>query len=160
MKKGSTIFLQCVIALMGIAALAILILEPRFEGRNANATFTEIYFKDPFLAYVYTASIAFFIALYQAIKLLGYIGNDNVFSLASVRSLRIIKFCAIALAGSIALALAYIFIAVRGEDDIAGGVVIGGFLLFISLVVATAAAVFEKLLQNAVDIKSENDLTV
>lgn len=160
MKKGSTIFLQFVIALLGIAALAILLFEPRFEGRNANATFTEIYFKDPFLAYVYTASIAFFIALYQAIKLLGYIGNDNVFSLASVRSLRIIKFCAIALAGSIALALAYIVIAVRGTDDIAGGVVIGGFLLFISLVVATAAAVFEKLLQNAVDIKSENDLTV
>lgn len=160
MKKGSTIFLQCVIALLGIAALALLILEPRFEGRNVNATFTEIYFKDPFLAYVYTASIAFFIALYQAIKLLGYIGNDNVFSLASVRSLRIIKFCAIALAGSIALALAYIVIAVRGTDDIAGGVVISGLLLFTSLVVATAAAVFERLLQNAVDIKSENDLTV
>ena len=31
---------------------------------------------------------------------------------------------------------------------------------FISIVIATAAAVFEKLLQNAVDIKSENDLTV
>ena len=52
------------------------------------------------------------------------------------------------------------FIAVRGEDDIAGGVVIGLFFLFLAAVVATAAAVFEKLLQNAVDIKSENDLTI
>lgn len=160
MKRGSTIFLQLVIAIFGIAALALMLLEPRLEGRNANATLTEIYFKDPFLAYVYTASIAFFVALYQAIKLLGYIGKDKIFSLASVRSLRIIKFCALALVGCIALALAYIFIAVRGKDDIAGGVVIGALLLFVSLVVATAAAVFEKLLQNAVDIKSENDLTI
>jgi hypothetical protein len=29
-----------------------------------------------------------------------------------------------------------------------------------SVVIATAAGVFQKLLQNAVDIKSENDLTV
>ncbi len=29
-----------------------------------------------------------------------------------------------------------------------------------SVVVVTAAAVFERILQNAVDIKSENDLTV
>ncbi len=34
------------------------------------------------------------------------------------------------------------------------------FLIFISVVVATAAAVFEKTLQSAVEMKSENDLTV
>jgi len=33
-------------------------------------------------------------------------------------------------------------------------------LIFVSAVVATAAAVFERTLQSAVDIKSENDLTV
>ena len=31
---------------------------------------------------------------------------------------------------------------------------------FISIVIATVAAMFERILQNAVDIKSENDLTV
>jgi hypothetical protein len=31
---------------------------------------------------------------------------------------------------------------------------------FVSIVVATAAAIFEKLLQNAIDMKSENDLTI
>jgi hypothetical protein len=36
----------------------------------------------------------------------------------------------------------------------------GLFMIFVSAVIATAAAVFQKLLQNAVDIKSENDLTV
>ena len=43
---------------------------------------------------------------------------------------------------------------------IAGGVMIGLLLTFVSAVVATAAAVFERTLQSAVDLKSENDLTV
>jgi len=140
--------------------LAFMLWEPHLEGRNAGASAFEIYFKDPFLAYVYTASIAFFVALYQAVKLLGCIRRNEVFSVDSVRALRTIKYCAIALVGFIAAAEAYIFIAVRGKDDIAGGVMIGVFLLFVSLVIGSAAAVFERLLQNAVDIKSENDLTV
>ena len=57
-------------------------------------------------------------------------------------------------------AVAYLFIAVRGKDDIAGGVAIGLFMIFVSVVIGTAAAVFERLLQTAVDMKSENDLTV
>ena len=36
----------------------------------------------------------------------------------------------------------------------------GVLVVFGSIVVATAAAMFERILQNAVDIKSENDLTV
>lgn len=55
---------------------------------------------------------------------------------------------------------AYLFIFIRGEDDIAGGVMMGVFIILVSAVIATAAAVFERILQNAVDIKSENDLTV
>jgi hypothetical protein len=55
---------------------------------------------------------------------------------------------------------AYLFIFVRGKDDIAGGVMIGLLMVFVSVVAATAAAVFERLLQSAVEIKSENDLTV
>lgn len=160
MKKSSTVFLQLVIALVGIGALAFMLWEPHLEGRNVNATLFEIYFKDPFLAYVYTASIAFFVALYQAFRMLGLIGQNKVFSLDSVRALRIIKRCAIILFACIAGAEAYIWIFVRGTDDVAGGVAIGLFLMFISAIVATAAAVFERTLQSAVDIKSENDLTV
>jgi hypothetical protein len=37
---------------------------------------------------------------------------------------------------------------------------LGIFTTFASIVIATTAAVFQRLLQNAVDIKSENDLTV
>ena len=159
-KRGSTIFLQVVIVLIGIGALALMLWEPHLEGRNAHATTFEIYFKDPFLAYAYLASIAFFVALYQAFTLLGYIGQNKVFSLESVKALRTIKYCAITLIAMIAAAVAYLFIAVRGKDDIAGGVAMGVVMMFISAVIGTAAAIFERLLQNAVDLKSENDLTV
>jgi len=161
MKRRSTIFLQVVVVLIGIGAFALLLWEPRLEGRNAHATsLFEIYFKDPFLAYAYTASIAFFVALFQAFKLLGYIGQNKVFSQASLNALRTIKYCSISLVGFIVGAEAYIIIAMSGKDDIAGGVAVGIFLIFVSAIIATAAAVFEKTLQSAVDIKSENDLTV
>ncbi|HZY61604.1 MAG TPA: DUF2975 domain-containing protein [Edaphobacter sp.] len=161
MKKSSTVFLQVVIVLIGIVALALMLLEPTREGRNAHATLFQVYFNDPFLAYAYTASLAFFAALYQAFKLLGYAGKGEIFSQRSVKALRTIKYCAMALVGFIAGAEAYFCIIQRSKsDDIAGGVMMGLLLIFISVVVATAAAVFEKILQSAVDLKSENDLTV
>lgn len=160
MKKNSTIFLQVVIVALGIGALALILWEPHLEGRNANATLFQIYFNDPFLAYAYMASIAFFVALYQAFTLLGYIRQNKVFSQEAVNTLRTIKYCAVSLVGFIVGAEAYFFIVQRGKEDIAGGVMMGLFLIFCSAVAATAAAVFEKTLQTAVDIKSENELTV
>jgi len=161
MKKSSTVFLQVVIVLMGIGALALLLWEPNIEGRNAHATLFQVYFNDPFLAYVYTGSIAFFLALYQAFKLLGYIGRSEVFSQASVKALRTIKYCAMIIIAFLVGAEGYINIVQRKvEEDIAGGVMMGLVMIFVSAVIATTAAVFERTLQSAVDIKSENDLTV
>jgi len=160
MKKGSTVFLQVVVVLIGIGAIALMLWEPHLEGRNAHATTFQIYFEDPFLAYAYTGSIAFFVALYQAFKLLGYAGRSEIFSQRSVKALRTIKFCAITIVGFLLGAEAYFSIVRRGKDDIAGGVMMGLFLIFVSVVVATAAAVFEKILQSAVELKSENDSTI
>ena len=158
MKRSSTIFLQIVIVLIGIGALALLLWEPHIEGRNAHATNFEIYFKDPFLAFVYIGSIPFFVALYQAIKVLGYAGQNKIFSQAAVQALRTIKYCAISIIGFVAVG--EIFIMLNTSDDRAGGVFIGILITFGSVVSATAAAMFERILQNAVEIKSENDLTV
>lgn len=160
MKRSSTIFLQIVVVLIGIGALALMLWEPHIEGRNANATLFQIYFNDPFLTYAYTASIAFFIALYQAFKLLGYVGRNEVFSRRSVKALRAIKYCATILVCFIVAAETYLFIFERGKDDIAGGVFIGLLMIVVSGVIAAVASMFEKTLQNGVDTKSENDLTV
>src|SRR5690606_24036512 len=90
MKRISIVFLQAVIVLIGIVVLAIMIRFPLTEGRAANLDLFSIY-ADPFILYGYAASIAFFVALYKAFKLLGYIGQNNVFSLNSVRALKSIK---------------------------------------------------------------------
>mgnify|MGYP001601713322 CR=1 FL=1 len=79
MKRSSTLFLQVVIVLIGIVTLALLLWEPHLEGVNAHATLFEMYFKDPFLALVYIGSIPFFMALYQAFKVLGYAGQNKIF---------------------------------------------------------------------------------
>ena len=159
MKRSSTIILQIVIVALGVGALAFMLWEPQIEGRNLHSTLFQIYFNDPFLVYAYTGSIFFFVALYQAFKLLGYIGQNKVFSLDSVKALRTIKYCAEIIVGFIVAAEAYLFI-VRPGDDIAGGVFMGLLIIFVSGVVAITAAVFEKTTQSAVDMKSENDLTV
>ena len=160
MKRGSTIFLQALILLLGVGVLALLLWEPQVEGRNVNATLFEIYFKDPFLAYIYLAFVPFFVGLYQGFNILGYARRDEIFRQHSVRALRIIKYCALTTAIFILGAEAYLFIFIRGKDDIAGGVMMGVFVILVSAIIATAAAVFARILQNAVETKSENDLTV
>ena len=147
MKRGSTIFLQVVIVLIGIGVLAALLWEPQVEGRNVHATQFEIYFNDPFLAYIYLAFVPVFVGLYQAFKIAGYARRNEIFSQRSVRALRIIKYCALTTATFILGAEAYSFIFMRGKDDIAGGVMMGAFIIFVSAITATAAAVFGRRLQ-------------
>src|SRR5215472_13434028 len=105
MERGSILFLKAVTVLIGIGALALLLWEPHIEGRNKHATLFEIYFKDSFVAYVYIGSIPFFVALYQAFKVLGYAGQNNIFSQAAVKALRTIKYCAIAIIGFVAVSV-------------------------------------------------------
>ncbi|OGU35188.1 MAG: hypothetical protein A2068_11380 [Ignavibacteria bacterium GWB2_35_6b] len=156
--KRSSIFLQIVVVFIGIGAFAFMLWEPHIEGRNVNATLFKIYFQDPFLAYAYIASIPFFAALYQAIKVLGYAGQNKVFSQEAVKAMRTIKYCAILIIGF--AAVGEIFIMMNTSDDRAGGVFMGILITFGSVVIAAAAAMFEKILQNAVNIKSTNNLTV
>ena len=159
MKKTSILFLQAVIVLIGIVALFILVRFPLTEGKARNLDLLSIYF-DPFILYGYASSIAFFVALYKAFKLLGYIGQNKLFSRNSVRTLRSIKYCAILLSILIVMAALYIRIFHNKEDDPAGFLAMCIVITFISIAVATAVSVLEKILQNAVDMKSENDLTI
>jgi hypothetical protein len=159
MKKIPIVFLQAVIVLIGIIELAIMIRLPLTEGRAANLDLFSIY-ADPLILYGYAASIAFFIALYKAFKLLGYIGQNKVFSPGSVKALKSIKRCAIVLSVLIVLAGVYVRLFHSKDDDPAGFLALCIVTTFVAIVIATAAAIFEKLLQNAIDMKSENDLTI
>jgi hypothetical protein len=146
--RSSTIFLQMIIVLIGLGVIALLLWEPHLEGRNAHAKLFQIYFNDPFLACAYIASTPFFVALYQAFKVLGYARQNTVFSQASVKALRTIKFCAMAIIGFVAAG--EIFILFNNSDDRAGGFFMGALIAFGSIVIAAAAAMFERILQSAI----------
>ena len=151
MRRRAAIFLQIVVVLVGIVVFAALLWEPTVEGVNANATSAfQIYFDDPFLAYIYFSFIAVFIGLYQAFKLVGYIGRDEAYSQQSVQALRTIKYCAMAFAGLIFAAVVYIVVTMYGKDDVAGGVAMGLFMIIVSAVIATAAALFERKLRKRI----------
>jgi hypothetical protein len=145
MNRNSTLFLRALISLIGIGVLALMLWEPHIEGRNVHATLWAIYFNDPFLAYAYGASIPFFVALYQAFKLLGHIGQNKAVSPSSIQALRRIKYCGLALVGFIVVG--EVFILLGSSDDRAGGVFMGLMALLISAAIATAAAIFEKRLR-------------
>ena len=138
MKRVSAVFLQAVVALVGIGALAFLLGEPHLEGRNKHATLFEIYFKDPFLAFAYVASIPFFVALYQAFRLLGYAGKDQALTHAAVSSWRTIKLCALAVLAFVAASVVFMPFADPGDDDGPQGVVMRVFAAFVAIVAAAA----------------------
>ncbi len=72
--------------------------------------------------------------------------------------MRTIKRCAIALIGFLIGAL-IIILSDTGEDR-AGGVVLCAVVTLVALVAASAAAVLERVLRKAVEMKTECDLTV
>lgn len=158
MRKTSTLFLRFVICLIAILTFTGLIWFPQTEGRAANLDLVSIY-TDPFIIYVYIASIPLFVAFYQAFKILNLIDKNKIFSHAAILAVRNIKNSAFVIIGFLVLAISYIRVMVH-SDDPAGPTMMGIVAVFTSLVIATAAAILQKLLQNAVDIKSENDLTV
>ena len=154
MKKGPTIFLQAVIMLIGIGALAFLVWEPRVEGVNANATNFEMY-SDPFILFAYIGSIAFFTALYQAFTALRYIREGKAFSQQVVNAMRTIRRCAFVIIGFVAVG--EVFIMLNTSDDRAGGVAIRLLVAFGSIIAASTAAVLEGIVRDGISAKSGKD---
>ncbi|PAF37668.1 hypothetical protein CHH69_09800 [Terribacillus saccharophilus] len=117
------------------------------------------FLKYPALVGLYVTALAYFLALYQSFRLLSYIDKNVAFSDLSVKALKNIKHCAITISIVYVILLPLIYV-VAERDDAPGLILVGMALIFAPLVVAIFAAVLQKLLKNAIDIKSENDLTV
>jgi hypothetical protein len=158
MKKGSTLFLKFVLIIIALATFAGLLWFPQTEGRAVNLDLLSIY-ANSLIIYIYIGSIPFFVGLYQAFKLLNFIDANKAFSQGAVNTIKNMKVASLVLIGFIILGLFYIRFFAHGDDP-AGPTMLGMIVSFAVAVIATAAAVFQKLFQNAVDLKSENDLTV
>jgi hypothetical protein len=154
MHRGSTVFLRGVIVLIGafILGLCAFVLPAGLLSDQTG------YYR-PILAGLYVPAVPFFYALYQSLRLLGLIDKNQAFTQASVSAFQWIKLSALTICGLFAVGMPYIFYA-ADMDDAPGVVAIGLIIIFASFVIATFAAVLEKLVHNAVDIKTEHDLTV
>ncbi|GED18055.1 hypothetical protein AM501_30835 [Aneurinibacillus migulanus] len=160
MKRGSTLFLKIAVILIGIPVLALCIfLVPGIANYAAELYPDFAYMKYLLLIDLYAAAIPFYFALYQAFKLLSYIDKNEAFSELSVRSLKNIKYCAITISILYVVGMP-LFYLIAEIDDAPGIILIGLVIIFASMVIAVFAAVLQRLLQEAINIKSENDLTV
>lgn len=158
--KRETFFLKFVVVLMGLPVLALCIfLLPKITEYFAELIPTLAFLQYPFLIGLYITAIVFFFALYQALKLLSYIDKNQAFSELSVKSLKNIKYCAITICALYVVFMPFIYLMAE-IDDAPGIIVIGMIIIFGCMVVAVFAAVLQKLLKHAIDIKLENDLTV
>jgi MFS superfamily sulfate permease-like transporter len=150
MKRGTTLFLKIAVILIGIPVLALCIFWlPGFVN----------YLPYPILIGVYATAISFFFALYQALKLLSYIDKNKAFSELSINALKYIKYCAITISIIYAVIAPFIY-PIAEADDAPGLLAFPLLIIFASIVIAVFAAVLQRLLKEAIDMKSENDLTV
>ncbi|MFC9597011.1 DUF2975 domain-containing protein [Peribacillus butanolivorans] len=160
MKRGTTLFLKIAVILIGIPVLALCIfLVPEIAKFAAELYPDMTYIKYLVLIDLYASAIPFYFALYQAFKLLSYIDMNKAFSELSVRALTKIKYCAITISILYVVGMP-LFYLIAELDDAPGIILIGLVIIFASMVIAVFAAVLQRLLQEAIDIKSENDLIV
>ncbi|MDF2890800.1 MAG: hypothetical protein K0R80_1167 [Clostridia bacterium] len=158
MKRGTTIFLKMAVILIGIPVLVLCIFGlPWLANNPANPAYAHILY--PIVVGMYATVIPFYIALYQAFRLLGYIDKNEAFSKLSVKALKNIKKCAVTISVLYVVIIPFVFLLAE-LDDAPGLIIMGMVPIFASMVIAVFAAVLQRLLQEAIDIKSENDLTV
>ena len=153
MKKSSTLFIKLVISLIGIVVLVLITVFTISVVSDWGGLFL------PILIIMYVTAIPFFFALYQTLKLLRYIDKNIAFSELSIKALRNIKYCAITISVLYVVGMPFL-VSIADKDDAPGAVGFGLIFILASIVVATFAAVLQRLVQNGLDMKSENDLAV
>ena len=163
MKRSSTLFLKVAVIFIGIPVLAAcLFLLPQIanEANEAADRGSDLAFVVyGLLMVMYVSAVPFYFALYQSFNLLSYIDKNQAFSQISVTALKKIKTCAIIMSGLYVVALPFVYIMAE-VDDAPGLIIVGMVPIFAPMVIAVFAAVLQRLLQEAINIKSENDLTV
>lgn len=151
---GSTLFLRIVVLAFAAIVLGLCVFAlPAGIVSDKTSMYRWI------LLGLYVPAIPFFYAIFQTMKLLRYIDHNTAFSNESIAVLRAIKYCGTIIAGLFCAGMPYIFY-VANKDDAPGVVAIALVIISASVAIAVFAAVLQRLLQNAIDIKAENDLTV
>lgn len=159
-KQGSTHILRAAVGVLGLIVLALCIFAVPAISREAAEAFPDVaYMRYPTLIAVYLTAAAFYVASFQVYKLLGLIDANKAFSKRAVRALLNIKRCAAVITVLYAACMPYVYF-IADRDDAPGLILIGLAWTVAPVVVAVFAAVLQRLVQTAIDLKTENDLTV
>lgn len=158
MKRGTTTLLKIAILIIAFSVLCLCVFWlPWLANETAVMNPEYAYLKFPVLFGLYITTIPFYVALYEAFRLLIYIENENAFSDLAVLSLKHIKYCAMAIL--ILYVVGIVLLALQNAVH-PGIAIIGAVIIFATLVISLFAAVLQELLRSALIIKAENDLTV
>ena len=147
-------FLRTVVVLIAMLVLAICAV-----ALPMGIATDKIGYYRPILLGLYVPAVPFFYALYQTLRLLNFIDRNTAFSSLSVHALGVIKRCAAVISLLFTAGLPYIYWAAN-KDDAPGVFALELVIIVASTIIAVFAAVLQQLLQKAIAIKAENDLTV
>jgi len=145
------------IALCLIATLLIFVALPAFAGSLALETPEVAGWRWPLTFYLWGTSIPFYLAAWEALRLCASVLQKDPFRAENVRSLRRIGYCA--LSEGILYLIGYLivwFFVCRHPSFLLGLVVI----LLVSGVLYLFCEVLSSLLQQAIELKNDNDLTI
>ncbi|HEY0979897.1 MAG TPA: DUF2975 domain-containing protein [Candidatus Paceibacterota bacterium] len=158
-KKGSTWFLRAALIVIIAIVLALCVFGVPSIAWDVSEFIELPSLQYPIMLGAYLTVAVFFVAVAEAFRLLNYIDQNNAFSAQSIKALKYITYCAVAISAAFAAGMPVMFM-IAQKDDAPGLIIMGMVIVCAPLVVAAFAAVLRKLLQNAIDIKAENDLVV
>ena len=160
MKKGSTLFLRLAVSVIGLGVLALCVFLLPFMWGYA-------YVESPHggdavravVVAMYASTVPFYIGIYKGWRVLDAIDKGQTFSPRAVRALGAVAWCAGIISTIYVISLPFFYIWTQ-RVDAPGLMMIGLFLVGMPLIISVATALLRRLLIEAVNIKSENDLTV
>ncbi|WP_091772024.1 DUF2975 domain-containing protein [Piscibacillus halophilus] len=158
MRINSVRFLRLTIYVIGLFILLLSIFWLPYVSNDLAVNNPEYaYLRFPLLFGIYLTVIPFLIALKQGLNLLKQIDKLKAFSEAAVNAINMIKYCALVIMIIYLVGIIFLLIQSALHPGIA---LIGLMIIFASVIIFTFAAVLQNLLNNALTIKSENDLTI
>jgi len=157
-RQITTLLLKIALFIIGITILALCTYWLPWQANVLAGMYPEFaHLQYPLLIGIYMTAIPFFFALYQTLNILSHIDKNIAFSELSVKALNYIKYCAITI--SILYVVGIIILNTQNAGN-PGILLLGLVIIFASIVITVFAAVLQELLKKAIDIKSDNDLTI
>jgi len=159
-KRGSTLFLRAAVTVIGLGVAALCIILLPLIWQSAYIEYPRHgYTLRVVVATMYLAAIPFYIGIYKGWQVLNAIDKGRAFSKQSVAALKAVSYCAGSISILYILVLPFFYIWAR-SDDAPGLGIIDMFFVGMSAIICVATALLARLLDEAVRMKSENDLTV